>query len=196
LTILIVGGSQGSHRLNEIILNAFSLLNPEEMKKYAVIHITGSKDYEWVTETYRKLGVKHEVYPFTARMQEFYGRAGLAVTRAGANTLFELALYGLPALVVPYPFAEGHQAANAEYFAVRHALLSRKENTLTPEWLIEQIREIRNNTTLRESMAAQMEALAVPGAAARLAGLAAEYLKEDLWPSTHATSSEIHVTLI
>lgn len=115
-TVLVCGGSQGSAFLNQAVLSAFSGFSAEERAKFAVIHITGNGSENSVREAYSKLGVRSEVYPFFEKMQALYNRANMAVSRAGANSSFEQALYGIPTVFIPYPFAEGHQNDNAKYF--------------------------------------------------------------------------------
>jgi len=115
-TILVCGGSQGSAFLNQAVLSAFSGFSAEERANFAVIHITGNGTENSVRETYMKLGVFAEVYPFFEEMHVLYNRANMAVSRAGANSSFEQALYGIPTVFIPYPFAEGHQNDNAKYF--------------------------------------------------------------------------------
>lgn len=115
-TVLICGGSQGSAFLNQAVLYAFSGFTAEERAQFAVIHITGNGPENSVRESYAKLGVSAEVYPFFEKMHVLYNRAHMAVSRAGANSAFEQALYGIPTVFIPYPFAEGHQNDNAKYF--------------------------------------------------------------------------------
>lgn len=170
--ILIVGGSQGAHRINEIVLDAFARFANEEKAKIAVIHITGKADYEWVCAAYKRLNVSHQAYPFFDNIDELYRQADFALTRAGANTLFELALFRLPAAVVPYPFAEAHQAANAGYFAGRGALMMRHEAGLTGDWFAETLRAVMRKTDDLKAMPAALARLAVPDAADRLVNIA------------------------
>lgn len=166
--ILVVGGSQGSHGLNQKILDAFSRFSPEEKKNLAVTHITGKSDFEWVENTYRKNEVQAEVHAFHSKMHELYGQVDMAITRAGANTLFELALFGIPAVVVPYPYAGGHQAENAVYFEKHDALLTHPESSLTPEWLCQKIRDFQKSPDLRARLSRNLNKLAGGDAANRL----------------------------
>ncbi len=115
-TVLVCGGSQGSAFLNQAVLSAFSGFSAEERAKFAVIHITGNSQDSLIRESYAKLGVLADVYPFFEKMQVLYNRANMAVSRAGANSAFEQALCGIPTVFIPYPFAEGHQNDNAKYF--------------------------------------------------------------------------------
>lgn len=176
LNILIVGGSQGAHRLNEIILQSFSLLLPEERQKIAVTHSTGTQDFEWVTETYRRLEMSYKTFPFYENMQQLYREADLAITRAGANTLFELALFGLPAITVPYPHAaENHQEANARHFESRGAMVVMPERELRAEALTGKIREFFA-PEIRFKISEQLNPLAPEDAAVKLVDIACELL--------------------
>lgn len=115
-TVLVCGGSQGSAFLNRAVLKSFSCLSAEERAQFAVIHITGNGQENEVARGYADLGISAEVYPFFERMQLLYNRAHMAISRAGANSSFEQALYGIPTVFIPYPHAEGHQNDNARYF--------------------------------------------------------------------------------
>lgn len=176
--ILVVGGSQGSHGLNQKILESFLQFSSEEKKNLAVTHITGRSDFEWVENSYRENEIQAEVHAFYSKMHELYGRVDMAITRAGANTLFELALFGIPSVVIPYPYAGGHQAENAVYFEKREALFAHPESSLTPEWLCQKIRDFQNQPALRDRLSGNVRKLASGDAAARLAGLTANLLQE------------------
>lgn len=174
--ILVVGGSQGSRGLNQKILESFLQFSSEEKKKLAVIHITGRSDFEWVENSYRENGIQAEVHAFHSKMHELYGQVDMAITRAGANTLFELALFGVPSVVIPYPYAGGHQAENAVYFEKQDALFTHPESSLTPEWLCQKIRDFQNQPALRERLSGNIQKLAGGDAAASLAGLTGKLL--------------------
>lgn len=176
--ILIVGGSQGSHSLNRLWTGAIQLLSDEEKSKIAVIHITGEKDLSWVETMYLSKGIEALVFPFHERMEEVYPEADLAVTRAGAGTLFELALFALPAIVLPYPHAEGHQEENARYFEKEKAIVRLSEEGSTPEGFKEQVFQLVNSPLLRNRMSQNLERLAKPEASQRLVEIAEELLIE------------------
>jgi len=186
--ILIVGGSQGARRLNEVVLESFSQFSSEEKGEIAVIHITGKADYERINQGYRRLGLRAEVYPFFDRIAELYQRADLAVTRAGANTLFELAAFKLPAIVVPYPYAGAHQKANADFFAVQGAVVVCEEAALDSQWLLNEIRSFQKDVNRRSQMAESLARLGVPDAAEKLVQLTEKFLlKEELWAPSLTT---------
>jgi len=109
--LLVFGGSQGARQINDAMIDASTRL---DVAKIAIFHQTGAADRERVAEAYAKAGIDAEVVAFTDDMPERYAWADLALCRSGALTVAELALAGLPALLVPYPFAaDDHQTANA-----------------------------------------------------------------------------------
>jgi len=175
--VLVVGGSQGAKFLNQTVLKAFSHLSPEEKEEFAVTHITGKTDFEAVSEMYRAASFNARVFPFFEKMEALYAETDLAVCRAGANTLFELALFQVPAIVVPYPHAGGHQLENATEFVNRQAVFCEPESVLTDERLISLIRKLKTDETLRARMSSAMKAAAVPDAPERLVELAIANLK-------------------
>lgn len=109
--VLIFGGSQGARQINDAVMDSL----PEWADlPLEVFHQTGQADCDRVRAAYSKSGVDAQVVAFENDMPGRYRWADLAVCRAGALTVAELALAGLPALLVPYPFAaDDHQAANA-----------------------------------------------------------------------------------
>jgi UDP-N-acetylglucosamine--N-acetylmuramyl-(pentapeptide) pyrophosphoryl-undecaprenol N-acetylglucosamine transferase len=111
LRIFIFGGSQGARQLNESVPEALARLADNSVE---VFHQTGAADRDAVESRYAELGIAAEVVAFEHDMPTRYRWADLAICRAGALTVAELALAGIPALLVPYPFAaDDHQAANA-----------------------------------------------------------------------------------
>jgi UDP-N-acetylglucosamine--N-acetylmuramyl-(pentapeptide) pyrophosphoryl-undecaprenol N-acetylglucosamine transferase len=140
LKLLIVGGSQGAQRLNEIV--------PEAMVRLSgihVIHQTGSAMQAQVAARYRELGVNAEAKAFIQDMAEAYEWADLAICRAGAMTISELAATGCPAILVPLPWAiDDHQVANAHYLADAGAGVILLQKELTPESLAKAVADIRD----------------------------------------------------
>ena len=111
LRVFVFGGSQGARQLNENVPEALSRLRKKSVE---VFHQTGEADRADVQARYAELDLPAEVIAFEHDMPGRYAWADLAICRAGALTVAELALAGMPALLVPYPFAaDDHQAANA-----------------------------------------------------------------------------------
>lgn len=114
-TILVIGGSQGAHAVNQVILRA--LKNDKLPDGYQLLWQTGKRDYTEVSAAAGDKAKSHALFPFENRMDLVYAAADIAIARAGAITLAELEACTLPAVLIPYPFAAGdHQRKNAEEF--------------------------------------------------------------------------------
>jgi len=112
-TIIFLGGSHGAKAINELALSVCQELKKRDIK---IIHQAGDSDYERVKKEYESLGVEVELYGFTKELPILMPHADLAVSRAGASTLWELTTNGCPAFYIPYPHAAGdHQYFNAKF---------------------------------------------------------------------------------
>jgi len=118
--VLVVGGSGGAHRLNELAVDALSRF-ARSCRALRVVHLAGAADEAWVREAYGKSGVRAEVMAYGRDMASLYAGSDFVLARAGASTCAELSLFGLPSLLVPYPHAGGHQACNARSLESRGA---------------------------------------------------------------------------
>jgi UDP-N-acetylglucosamine--N-acetylmuramyl-(pentapeptide) pyrophosphoryl-undecaprenol N-acetylglucosamine transferase len=113
--LLVFGGSQGARQINEAMMEAAPELAGAA---FEIFHQSGETDRKRVTAAYQEAGVAAEVVAFEPEMPQRYRWADIAVCRSGALTVAELALAGLPALLVPYPHAaDDHQLANARALA-------------------------------------------------------------------------------
>lgn len=109
-TILILGGSQGAHRINEAVLAGLDSLDD----RIQILWQCGKRDYTDVASRVNKKDFVISLFPFSNDMDAVYAAADLAVARAGALTLAELTACGIPALLIPYPYAAAdHQTHNA-----------------------------------------------------------------------------------
>lgn len=170
-TILTMGGSQGAQRLNEAVPEALGRLLATGIPVNA-IHLSGEKAKSAVEEAYRAAGVTATVYGFCTDMVAVYRRTSLAISRSGANSCLELALFGIPALLVPYPHsARDHQLANARAMAEAGAANLIEQQDLSPERLTEAIRDLAINRGKQEAMRAAARTRALSGADNRLAEL-------------------------
>lgn len=115
-TLLVLGGSQGARSINEAILE---LVRERAVPDgWQILLVTGTGEYERVRRAL-PLGASIIGVPYVAQMGDAYAAADLVLARAGASTLAELSMLGLPALLVPYPYAaDDHQTANARAFAL------------------------------------------------------------------------------
>jgi len=173
-TVLVLGGSQGSRAINETIRRLVPRLTDEERRSWQFLHITGSQDEAGVRAAYADSAhsggaVRAIVMPFLADMGSAYAAADLAVTRAGASTIAELAQCGLPAIVIPYPFAGGHQRVNARLVESVGGAVMLEEAEASAERLLGTMRRILRDRRLRAMMGEQMRSVARPHAAASLA---------------------------
>jgi UDP-N-acetylglucosamine--N-acetylmuramyl-(pentapeptide) pyrophosphoryl-undecaprenol N-acetylglucosamine transferase len=110
-TLLVVGGSQGARSINLAVRDALPALTEAGIQ---VLWQTGRLDSESMAEATEPYGKQVAVMPFIDEMTSAYRAADLAVTRAGAMTLTELNLYGIPAILVPLATSsENHQEVNA-----------------------------------------------------------------------------------
>jgi len=167
-TLLVLGGSQGAHRVNTLMMEAMEKLTRDQVS-LQLIHQTGATDQEMVAQCYRQLGLAAEVVPFIRDMAGAYSRADLVVSRAGATTLAELAVMGLPALLIPYPFAaDNHQVTNGEYYAKGGGCRVLEEAGLTGEILARFLSERLHNSEELHTMAASMKTMAMPDATGRI----------------------------
>ena len=135
ITILVMGGSQGAHALNEIVTRALCECH-QVGHKLQVIHLAGQHDYQAVKQNYGKSGVSAAVYGFTQDMASIYQKTDLAISRSGAATCAELSAFGVPALLIPYPYAsKDHQTANSRAMEKIGAAEMVPEYDLSASWL-------------------------------------------------------------
>jgi len=138
--LLVFGGSQGARQINEAMMEAAPSLREAQI---SVFHQTGVADRERVATAYASAGVEATVVDFERNMPDRYHWADLAVCRSGALTVAELALAGLPAIFVPYPFAaDDHQAANARALVAAGAARLLEARSLTAASLAAAVREL------------------------------------------------------
>lgn len=139
LTLVVLGGSLGAHRVNTLMVGAMGILK-NTTAHLRVIHQTGRDDEQMVAGRYKELGIKAEVAAFFNNMAELYSQADLVVSRAGATTLAEITAFGLPMILIPYPFAaDDHQRKNGEYLVQGGAALMFTQEELTEKRLAEEI---------------------------------------------------------
>lgn len=164
--LLVFGGSQGAHQINEAMSELARTLPAGRIE---VFHQSGSADRSRVAAAYEAAGVRAEVVDFEPDMPRRYAWADFAVCRAGALTVAELAMAGLPALLAPYPFAaDDHQRANAEALERAGAGRVLVSRPLDPEELGRAIREILEHPGCLRAMSEAAYGLARPDAADRI----------------------------
>ena len=167
IRLFVFGGSLGAMIFNQILPDALAKL--PKNKRPLVRHQTGKNKLEATRKNYAAAGVEAETMPFVSDMAEMYDWADVVLCRAGALTVSELAMSGVPALLVPYPYAvDDHQSANARYLAEHGAARLVPQTMLDDQTLSDLLREFcdapeQGRELLRE-MASQARALAKPEA--------------------------------
>lgn len=179
-TLLVFGGSKGSRSINQALMAAL----PDLLADMQVIHISGALDWptvqanqaslaeklvaagnaSWLGQRYRPFPYLHE------QMGAAFAAADLAICRAGASTLGELPAYGLPAILVPYPYAWRYQYVNAEYLA-RHGAAQIVLDQDLADQLLPLARQLLLDPGRLDRMRQAMRSLARPQAAQAIASL-------------------------
>jgi UDP-N-acetylglucosamine--N-acetylmuramyl-(pentapeptide) pyrophosphoryl-undecaprenol N-acetylglucosamine transferase len=139
-TILVMGGSQGSRKINTQFLQCVSLL--ENKDSFQLIHLSGSGDYAMLEGAYRSCGIGFRLFSFLEEAQYAYSAADLVIARSGAMTISELIFFQAPAVLIPYPYAYRHQLANAQILSRRGSAVILEESSLTAAALKERIQSL------------------------------------------------------
>jgi UDP-N-acetylglucosamine--N-acetylmuramyl-(pentapeptide) pyrophosphoryl-undecaprenol N-acetylglucosamine transferase len=166
--LLVFGGSKGAHSLNVAILNNLRAL----LAKFELIHISGEQDWDLVQQARTQLPAdsiaRYHAMPYLHEMGAALAAADLVVSRAGASTLGEYPLFGLPAVLVPYPHAWRYQKVNADYLSRRGAAIVLTNERLNEE-LLPTISVLMDNPNKLKAMRAAMFQLSHPHAAEKIA---------------------------
>jgi len=176
-TLLVFGGSQGAHAINEAMIRCLPELR-RQAPGIHIIHQTGERDYNDALAAYRgwtsASGEAAEVFKFIEDMPAAFARADLVVCRSGASTVAEITAAGKPAVFVPFPrAADDHQRVNAEALAREGAAVVVEESKLEGVWLAETIAALLGDPRRLELMSATARDLAHPQAARDIAAMAA-----------------------
>lgn len=172
--LLVVGGSQGSQMINDAVVDAL----PRLLQKYQIVHQTGEANLAEVqgrvrivmgdsplVERYKSFGYLNDL---ATRMAA--GAAALVIARAGAGTIFEIATWGLPSIVIPIPETISHdQTKNAFAYARAGACAVIEQSNLTPGLLTSEVERILDHKDLARSMGEKARAFARPDAAKLIA---------------------------
>ena len=173
--VFVTGGSQGAHRVNELVSQALVFLKQDVEKKalarkFQVIHQTGVADEADVKARYAAAGIPARVQAFEREMGRAFATADLVISRAGASTCFELALVGKPAFFIPLPSAlRNHQHFNALSFVKSGGADEGIQDSLTPRALANYIQHKMLHPEELAEKALAMRNAAVPDAAAKVA---------------------------
>ncbi len=157
LRLLVLGGSQGAAILNEVMPKAMALV--ATASRPHVVHQSGAAHIETVRANYERARVQADVIAFVDDMAARYAEADLLVCRAGASTIAELAAAGVPAVLIPFPYAvDDHQTHNARFLSERGGAVLIPQSELTPEKLAGLLAQLDREKLLAMARAARAAA--------------------------------------
>jgi len=163
--LVVLGGSQGAVAVNQLVRDSASAWLDSGA---VIVHLTGERDRE--VESFQH--PQYYTFPFYDNMAGLLQRATLAISRAGAGTLTELAITGTPSLLIPYPYAaEDHQAYNAQTFVDAGAAVCYRQEDLTPELLKKTVRQWLASPETLSKMRKRAKTLAVEDSAGQIANM-------------------------
>jgi UDP-N-acetylglucosamine--N-acetylmuramyl-(pentapeptide) pyrophosphoryl-undecaprenol N-acetylglucosamine transferase len=166
--LLVTGGSQGASSINRAVVDMAGRMT--DIRNLYIIFQTGAADEARVKERLQSLEIRARVQAFFYNMPSLLDRTDLVICRAGAGTIFELAIKAVPAILVPFPHAaDDHQTVNARFFADKGAALVMADRDLSGHALYKTVTALQSDPGRRSLMADAMKQMAKPDAAARIA---------------------------
>ncbi len=182
-TVLVAGGSRGARTINTAMVEVHHYFKNDE--HIQILHVTGSNEFERVKEELKEVGddgwygKSSCILPYLYNMPAALAAADLAVFRAGAVGLAELTVRGVPAILIPYPYAaEDHQTYNAQALVHNGAAKMIVDKMLTAKELIQEFQELRNNPEVLQKMSLASRKMGRPEAAYDIARLAFSIAKK------------------
>lgn len=167
--LLVMGGSQGAGGINDLLLQTLPLLQAAA-PDLQLLHLAGTRDHERVAAAVAAWPGKARVFPFLTEMELALGAATVAISRAGASSIAELAALRVPSILIPFPAAaDNHQYHNARALAGQGAAILVEQRSASPESLRAHILDLLRQPARREAVASAMSAWHRPDAAATVA---------------------------
>jgi len=173
--ILVLGGSQGAEKINNLIL----LTLPQLLEKYEIIHQSGENNYEYVKARSAQ-SENYHLFPFLdeEQMSNVYSIADFIISRAGAGSICEIAICGKPSILIPLPkSARDHQRQNAMIYSQSGSGIVLEQSNLTPNLLLNEISKILNNDELYRQMSNNAKNFSRPEAAEKIVKELIELIK-------------------
>jgi len=167
-TLFVFGGSRGAQSINRAVQGALERL--KHLTQLQVIWQTGSEDFEAIEPRFRNFPLRVRVFPYLEAIEKAYAVADIAICRAGAMTIAELAACGVPAILVPYPYAtRDHQTHNARGLLDRDAAEVIADKDLSPEILAGKVEALLRDEARLRRLSRNARAFARVDAAQRIA---------------------------
>jgi len=175
--LLVFGGSKGARSINLTVVNRLRAL----LEKFELVHISGELDWQAVKQARQELpaesAARYHIMPYLHEMGAALAAADLVLSRAGGSCLGEYPLFGLPAILVPYPHAWRYQKVNADYLSRRGAAVVLQDHRLDDE-LLPTLNVLMDNPNKLKAMRAAMFELSHPRAAEKIASALIELAGE------------------
>ncbi len=178
LTLLIFGGSQGSHFLNQAMVASLPLLD-DLRERVRIFHQTGKKDLAWVKESYDRYGMDDVIVSdFFHDMAQYFQESDLIICRAGASTVAELIAARKASLLVPFAAAaDDHQTQNAREVERAGGAEVLRERDFTPEAFSKRIKNLIRDKAAITRMEKNLDRLQTQDAADRIADLCLDLMQ-------------------
>jgi len=178
--ILIIGGSQGAQKINDLVLNIL----PKLLENFEIIHQTGSKNFKEVesgADVMINKDLKKYYHPFPfleeKNLKHALAVCDLIVSRAGSGSIFEIAALEKPSILIPLSgSAQNHQIKNAYAYAENRAAIVMEEISLTPHFFLQTIKNILENQKEMENIKKAAKNFSKPDAAKKIANYIMDYL--------------------
>lgn len=179
--ILIMGGSQGAQRINDLVLQIL----PEFLKNFELIHQCGDNNFKEVraeADVVINKDIQKYYHPFPflkeKELKQAYTASDLIISRAGSGSIFEISAFGKPSILIPLTeAAQNHQIKNAYTFFESGASLVIEEENLTPNFFLDKLKYLFSHPENLEKMSESAKKFAKPNAGQIIAEYITEYLK-------------------
>lgn len=178
-TVLVFGGSKGAASINRAVVEGVKLIKDFMKNQWQVLLISGADDYEKIIEIIGKDNNIFSIEPYLYNIEKAYPLADLVICRAGATTLAEISAYGLPAILIPYPYAtNNHQEINARILERDGAAVLILEKDLSGEKLAKVLLDLLKNKNQLGIMAKKSRGLSNINSAKKIVDFIFDYIKK------------------
>jgi len=178
-TILVLGGSKGAAAINRAVLRGIDLIKEVIKNDWQILLISGKDDYDNMREMVRENHKIFSVAPYLYDIEKAYSLADLVICRAGATTLAEIGAYGLPVILIPYPYAtHDHQEINAKILERGGAAILILEKDLSGEKLSRTLLDLLKNKNKLEMMAERSKTFSNVNSAKKIVDYILSYIKK------------------
>ena len=185
--ILVIGGSQGAKVFSDVVPQAVALLDDKQQKRINMTQQCRADDVEDVKKAYSDTKCKATVSNFFENMPEIYAETHLIISRAGASSVNEIAVAGIPSVLVPLPTAaDDHQTSNAAEFKSTRGGIVIAQKDFSPTILASVLNDFMQSPTNLKEMSENAKKIAIPNAAEKLANL----IESKISTLSSATKSE------